>query len=77
MSHILTFSDQTISKVNEELWEKGEIYVKLDINEVKEIVSTLDKNDELNRKPLKKIKTEKINYLNFKPKSPSPSEENK
>ena len=50
---------------------------KFQINEVKEIVSTLDKNDELNRKPLKKIKTEKINYLNFKPKSPSPSEENK
>ena len=38
-----------------------------------EIISTLEKNDELNRKDLQQRKTKKFNYLKLKPKNQSPS----
>ena len=51
MSQIITFCDQT--KVNEEIEKtKVELHAKLDRNEREEIISTLEKNDELNRKQL-------------------------
>ena len=77
MRQVITFSDQTISKVNEEIEKKGELPAKLDRSEGEEVISTLEKNDKLNRKHLKQRKTKKFNYLKFKPKHQSPSEENK
>ena len=77
MSQIITFCDQTINKVNEEIEKtKVELHAKLDRNEREEIIFTLEKNDELNRKQLQQRKTKKFNYLKFKPKNQSPSEEN-
>ena len=50
MSQVITFCDQTI-KVHEEIEKtKVELHAKLDRNEREEIISTLEKNDELNRK---------------------------
>ena len=49
MSQVVTFCDQTFSKVNEEIEKKAELYAKLDRNEREEIISTLEKNDELSR----------------------------
>ena len=50
MLKIVTISDLTISKVNEEIEEtKAEFLAKPDRNENEEIISTLEKNDELNR----------------------------
>ena len=40
-------------------------------------ISTLEKNDELNRKHLQQRTTKKLNYLKFKPKNQSLSDENK
>ena len=40
-----------------------------------EVISTLEKNDELNEKHIQK--TKKFDYLKFKPKNQSPLEENK
>ena len=75
MSQVITFCDQTINKVNEEIEKtKVELHAKLDRNEREEIVSTLEKNDELNRKHLQQRKTKKFNYLKFKPKNQPPSE---
>ena len=51
-------------------------YTQLDRSEREEIVSTLKKNNELNRKHLQQRKTKKFNYIKFKPKNQSPSEEN-
>ena len=74
---VITFCDQTINKVNEEIEKpKVELHTKRDRNEREEITSTLEKNDELNRKHLQQRKTKKFNYLKFKPKNQSPSEEN-
>ena len=53
MSQVITFCDQTINKVNEEIEKtKVELHAKLDRNEREEIISTLEKNDELIRKQL-------------------------
>ena len=66
MSQVITFCDQTINKVNEEIEKsKVELHAKLDRNEREEIISTLEKNDELNRKHLQQRKTKKCNYLNL------------
>ena len=71
-AQVITFCDHTISKVNEETEKtKAELHANLDRNERDEIISTLEKNDELNRKHLQQRKTKKI-----KPKNQSPSEEN-
>ena len=44
MSQLITFSDQTISKVNEEIEKtKAELRAKFDRNECKEIISTLER----------------------------------
>ena len=51
-------------------------YTQLDRSEREEIVSTLKKNNELNRKHLQQRKIKKFNYIKFKPKNQSPSEEN-
>ena len=78
MLQVITFCDQAINKVNEEIEKtKVELHAKLDRNEREEIISTLEKNHELNRKHLQQRKTKKFNYLKFKPKNQSPSEENK
>ena len=77
MSQVITFCDRTINKVNEKIEKtKVELHAKLDRNEREEIISILEKNDELNRKHLQQRKTKKFNYLKFKPKNQSPSEEN-
>ena len=50
MLKIVTTSHLTISKVNEEIEEtKAEFLSKPDRNENEKIISTLEKNDELNR----------------------------
>ena len=78
MSQVITFCHQTISKVNEVIEKtKGELNTKFDRNEREEIISALEKNDELNRKHRQQRKTKKFNYLKFKPKNQSPSAENK
>ena len=77
MSQVITFCDQTINKVNEEIQKiKAELHAKLDRNKREEIISTLEQNDELNRKHLQQRKTNKLNYLKFKLKTQSPSEAN-
>ena len=77
MSQVITFRDRTINKVNEEIEKtKVELHAKLDRNEREDIISILEKNDELNRKHLQQRKTKKFNCLKFKPKNQSPSEEN-
>ena len=66
-----------MSKLNEEIKKtKAELHSKLDRNEREKIISTLEKNDELNRKHLQQRKTKKLNYLKFKPKNQSLSDEN-
>ena len=46
MPQVITFCDQTISKVNEEIEKtKVEFHTKLDRNEHEEIFSTLEKNN--------------------------------
>ena len=78
MSQVITFCHQTISKVNQVIEKtKGELNTKLDRHEREEIISTLEKNDELNRRHRQQRKTKKFNYLKFKPKNQSPSGENK
>ena len=78
MSQVITFCDQTINKVNEEIEKtKVELHAKLDRNEREEIISTLEKNDELNRKHLQQRKTKKFNYLIFKPKINPPQKNTK
>ena len=78
MLQVITFCDQTINKVNEEIEKtKVELHANFDRNEREEIISTLVKNNELNKKHLQQRKTKKFNYLKFKPKNQSPSEENK
>ena len=73
MSQVMTFCD----KVNEEIEKtKVELQAKLDRNEREEIISTLEKDEELNRKNLQQRKIKKFNYLKFKPKNQSLSEEN-
>ena len=73
----MTFCDQTINNVNEEIEKtKVELQAKLDRNEREEIISALEKDDELNRKHLQQRKIKKFNYLKFKPKSQCLSEEN-
>ena len=53
MLQVITFCDQTIDKLNEEVEKtKVELHAKLDRNEREEIISTIEKNDELNRKHL-------------------------
>ena len=77
MSQVITICDQTITKANEEIEKtKAELHAKLDRIEREEIISTLEKNDQLNRKHLQQRKTKKFNYLKFKPKNQCPSEEN-
>ena len=74
MSQVITFCDETINKVNEEIEKtKVELHAKLDRNEREEIISTLGKKDETT---YNKKKTKKFNYLKFKPKNQCPSEEN-
>ena len=78
MSQVITFCDQTINKVNEEIEKtKVELHAKLDRKEREEIISTLEKDDELDRKHLQQRETKKFNYLKFKPKNQSPLEGNK
>ena len=78
MSQVITFCDQTINKVHEEIEKtKVELHAKLDRNKREEIISTLEKNDELNRKHLQQRKTKKFNYLKFKPKNQSPQKKMK
>ena len=53
MLQVITFCDQTINKVNEEIEKaKAELHGKPDRNEREEIISTLEKNDELSRKKI-------------------------
>lgn len=50
MLKIVTISDLTISKVNEEIEEtKAEFLAKPDRKENEKVISTLENNDELNR----------------------------
>ena len=61
MSQVITFCDQTINKVNEEIEKtKVELDAKLDRNEREEIIFTLEKNDELNIKHLQQRKNKEI-----------------
>ena len=78
MSQVITFCDQTINKVNEEIEKiKAKLHAKLDRNKREEIISTLEQNDELNRKHLQQRKTNKLNYLKFKLKTQSPQKKTK
>ena len=78
MSQVITFCHQTINKVNQVIEKtKGELNTKLDRNEREEIISALEKNDELNRRHRQQRKTKKFNYLKFKPKNQSPQEKTK
>ena len=58
MSQVINFCNQTISKVNEEIKKKtkAELHTNLDRNECEEIISTLQKNDELKPKHLQQRK---------------------
>ena len=56
--------------------KKIELHAKYDRIEREEIISSLEKNDELNRKHLQQRKIKKFNYLKLKPKNQPPSEEN-
>ena len=70
----ITFCDQTTNKVNEEIEKtKAGLHTKRDRNKREEIISALRKNDE----HLQHRKTKKFNYLKFKLKNQSSSEENK
>ena len=53
----------------------NELRVSLNRKKREEVISTLEKNDELNEKHIQK--TKKFDYLKFKPKNQSPLEENK
>ena len=78
MSQVITFCDQTINKVNEEIEKtKVELDAKLDRNEREEIIFTLEKNDELNIKHLQQRKTKKFNYLNLNLKINPPQKKTK
>ena len=75
---VITFCDQTINKVNEEIEKtKVKLNAKPDRKEREEIISTLEKNDELNRKHLQQRKTNKFNYLKIKPKINPPGKKRK
>ena len=66
MSQLITFCDQTISNVNEEIEKtKAKLHAKLDRNKREQNTSTLEENDELNRKHLQQRKSKKCNYLKF------------
>ena len=56
--------------------KNAELHTKLDRNESEEIISTLEKNNELNSIHLKQRKIKKFNFLKLKPKNQYPSEEN-
>ena len=74
LQEITVTSDQTTNKVNEEIEKtKAELHTKRDRNKREEIISALRKKDE----QLQHRKTKKFNYLKFKPKNQSSSEENK
>ena len=61
MSQEITFCNQTISKANQRIVKKKLNYTeKLDRNESEEIISSLEKNDELNRKHLQTKKYKEI-----------------
>ena len=49
--------------------KKLELHAKLDWNKLEEILSALERKDELNRKHLQQRKTKKFNYLKFTPKN--------
>ena len=82
MPQVITFFDQTISKVNEEIEKSrekkknAELHAKLDRNKSEEIISTLQKNNELNSIHLKQRKTSRFIFLKLKPKNQYLSEEN-
>ena len=58
MLQVITFYDQTIKKVHQEIEKtKVELHAKLDRKECEEIISILEKNIELNRKHLQQRKT--------------------
>ena len=70
MLQVITFCDQTIDKLNEEVEKtKVELHAKLDRNEREEIISTIEKNDELNRKHLQQRNLIMLN-LNLNINSP-------
>ena len=51
MSLVITFCDQTLRKVIEEIQKtEAELHTKLERNELEEIISSLEKSDELDRK---------------------------
>ena len=49
--------------------KNAELHAKLDRNESEEIISTLEKNNELNSIHLKQRKTKKFVFLKLKPKN--------
>ena len=61
MSQEITFCNQTISNANQRIEKKKLNYTqKLDRNESEEIISSLEKNDGLNRKHLQTKKYKEI-----------------
>ena len=75
MSPVITFCDQTLRKVIEEVQKtEAELHTKLDRNEL-EIISSLEKSDGLDRK-IATTKKNKFNYLKFKPKNHPRLEDN-
>ena len=51
MSPVITFCDQTLRKVIEEIQKtEAELHTKLDRNELEEIISSLEKSEGLDRK---------------------------
>ena len=63
MADVITFCDTTIAKVSEDIEKTNtELQSKLDQSERDEIITTLRKNDEINRKYLQQRKTKKYNY---------------
>ena len=66
----------SINKLNEEIRKaKPELYGKFDRNKSEEIISTLEKHNELSRKYLQQRKIKKLNYVKFKAKNQSQNEE--
>ena len=76
VSPVITFCDQTLRKVVEEVQKtEAELHTKLDRNELEEIISSLEKSDGLDRK-IATTKKNKFNYLKFKPKNHPRLEDN-
>ena len=70
MEHTINFSKKTITNVSEEIeTTHQDLSKKLDQNEKEEILSTLKKNDDVNRKHLQLRKQKKFNFLKYNPKS--------